>query len=218
MFVITAIVGNSFRNDRSLSSASATISSPRPEPRVAAEGAQPPADHRRRIESGALEHQRDHRRRRRLAVRAGDRDRVAQPHQLREHLGPRNHRNLPPRRLDDLGVRRPHRRRHHHDVRVADVRRVVPVARRGCPASPAARSPRDRFSSEPLTTYPRLASSSAIPLMPMPPIPMKCTRRVLPSTVPCSSAWCDAMGLIDASQRGRHQRTPHRPAPAPDRR
>src|SRR5213083_1653970 len=30
MFVITAIVGNSFRNDRSLSSASATISSPRP--------------------------------------------------------------------------------------------------------------------------------------------------------------------------------------------
>ena len=30
MFVITAIVGNSFRNDRSLSSASATINSPRP--------------------------------------------------------------------------------------------------------------------------------------------------------------------------------------------
>ena len=30
MFVITAIVGDSFRNDRSLSSASATISSPRP--------------------------------------------------------------------------------------------------------------------------------------------------------------------------------------------
>src|SRR5215813_8725731 len=30
MFVITAIVGNSFKNERSLSSASATISSPRP--------------------------------------------------------------------------------------------------------------------------------------------------------------------------------------------
>ena len=95
MLVITAIVGNSFRNDRSLSSASATMNSPLAEPRVAAEGAQPPADHRRRIESGALEHQRDHRRRRRLAVRAGDRDREAQPHQLGEHLGPRNHRDLP---------------------------------------------------------------------------------------------------------------------------
>ena len=63
------------------------------EPRVAAEGAQPAADHRRRIEAGALEHQRHHRRRRRLAVRAGDRDAVAQPHQLGEHLGARDHRN-----------------------------------------------------------------------------------------------------------------------------
>ena len=101
MFVITAIVGNSFRNDRSLSSASATISSPLPEPRVAAERAQPAADDRRRIEPRALEHERDHRRRRRLAVRARDRDAVAEPHQLREHLGPRNHRDraaAPPRR------------------------------------------------------------------------------------------------------------------------
>ena len=40
------------------------------EPRVAAERAQPPADHRRRIQSAALEHQRNHRGRRRLAVRA----------------------------------------------------------------------------------------------------------------------------------------------------
>ena len=109
------------------------------EPRVAAERAQPPADHRRRIEPGALEHQRDHRRRRRLAVRARDRDAEAQPHQLGQHLGARNHRNLPPRRLAHFRVRRPHRRRHHHDVGVADVRRVVPVRDRGCRASPAAR-------------------------------------------------------------------------------
>ena len=74
MFVTTAIVGDSFRNDRSLSSASTTMYSPRPEPRVAAERAQPAADDRRRVESGPLQHQRHHRRRRRLAVRAGDRD------------------------------------------------------------------------------------------------------------------------------------------------
>ena len=58
----------------------------------------PPANHRRRIQSGPLEHQRHHRGRAGLAVRAGDRDAEAQPHQLREHLGPRNHRDPPPRR------------------------------------------------------------------------------------------------------------------------
>ena len=31
----------------------------------------------------------------------------------------------------------------------------------------------DRFSSDPLTANPRFASSSAMPLMPMPPTPMK---------------------------------------------
>ena len=103
------------------------------EPRVAAEGAQPPADHRRRIEPGALEHQRDHRRRRRLAVRAGDRDREAQPHQLRQHLGARNHRNLPPRRL-----RRPP----------------------GSTASPPTRSPRRRRRRR---APPRARSRTAMP-------------------------------------------------------
>ena len=39
----------------------------------------------------------------------------------------------------------------------------------------------DRFSSDPLTTYPRFASSSAMPLMPIPPMPTKWTWRVLPS-------------------------------------
>ena len=120
------------------------------EPGVAAEGAQPPADDGRRIEARAFEHQRDHRRRRRLAVRAGHRDRVAEPHQLREHLRARNHRNLPPRRLADLRVRRPHRRRHHHDVRVADVAASCPSATRT--PSDARRSViGDRFSSDPLT-------------------------------------------------------------------
>jgi hypothetical protein len=100
---------------------------PASEPRVAAERAQPPADHRGRVEPGALEHQRDHRRGRRLAVGAGDRDAVAEPHQLGKHLRARDHRDLPSRRLADLGIGRPHRRGDHDDVRVADVRRVVPV-------------------------------------------------------------------------------------------
>ena len=107
MLVITAIVGDSFRNERSLSSASATMYSPRPEPRVAAEGAEPAADHGGRVEARALEHQRDHRRRRRLAVRAGDGDAEAQAHQLGQHLGARNHRHAARAGLDDLGVRRP---------------------------------------------------------------------------------------------------------------
>ena len=91
------------------------------QPRVAAERAQPPADHRRRIESGALEHQRDHRRRRRFAVRACDGDRVAQTHQLREHLGARDHRNLPSRGFPHFRIRGAHGRRDHDHVRFADV-------------------------------------------------------------------------------------------------
>src|SRR5262245_7592618 len=42
----------------------------------------------------------------------------------------------------------------------------------------------DPFTSEPLISYPRFASSSAIPLIPMPPMPTKCTRRVRPSICP----------------------------------
>ena len=98
-----------------------------PQPRVAAEGAEPSADHRRRIEPGALEHERDHRRRRRLAVRARDRDREPQPHQLGEHLGPRNHRNaapLAPRRSPGwCGLTADE---YDHHVGVADVARRVP--------------------------------------------------------------------------------------------
>ena len=94
-----------------------------PEPRVAAEGAEPAADHGGGIEAGPLEHQRDHRRGRGLAVRAGDRDREPQAHQLGEHLGARNHRDAAAPRLDDLRVGRTNRRRVDDDVGVADVRR-----------------------------------------------------------------------------------------------
>ena len=95
------------------------------EARVAAERAEPAADHRRRIEAGALEHPRHHRRRRRLAVRAGDRDARAQAHELGEHLGARNDRHVPRPRGHDFGVVRGDGRRDDDDVGVADVVGVV---------------------------------------------------------------------------------------------
>ncbi len=84
------------------------------QPRAAAEGAEPPADDRRRIEAAALEHERDHRRGRRLAVGARHRDAVLQAHQLGEHLGARDHGDAAPGGFDDLGIRwggRPRSRR-----------------------------------------------------------------------------------------------------------
>ena len=97
------------------------------EPRVAAECPQPAADDGRRIQPRSLEHQRNHRRRRCLAVRAGDGDAEPEPHELREHFRPRDHRNLPPYGFPNLRVGGPHRSGDHDDVRVADVRGLVRV-------------------------------------------------------------------------------------------
>jgi hypothetical protein len=121
------------------------------EPRVAAERAQAPADHRRRIESGPFERQRDHRRRRRLAVRACHCDRVTESHQFGEHLGPGNHRNPAAVRFRHFRVARPDGRRHHHNVGSAHVvRRMSDVHHDadGLQRSVAG----ERFSSEPVTT------------------------------------------------------------------
>ena len=94
---------------------------------VAAKRAQPAPDHGRRIETGPLEYQRNHRRRRRLAVRARDGDRVAETHQLGEHLRPRDHRNSPARRLRNLGVARANSGRDDHHVRARHELGPVPV-------------------------------------------------------------------------------------------
>lgn len=91
------------------------------QPRIAAKGAQAPANHRGRIQTGPFEHQRDHRGRAGLAMRAGDRDSESQAHQLRQHLGPRNHRNPPSPGLDDLRVVGPYRRRIDDHLGVADI-------------------------------------------------------------------------------------------------
>ena len=98
-----------------------------PEPRVAAEGAQAAADDGGRIQARPLEHQRHHRRGRGLAVRARDGDAVAEPHQLRQHLRARNHRDTPAPCLLDLRVAALDGGRGHDDVRILDVLRVVPA-------------------------------------------------------------------------------------------
>ena len=62
------------------------------------------ADHDRRVEATLREHGPDHRRGRGLAVGAGHRDPVLEPHQLGQHLGPRNGRDLVLARRLDLDV------------------------------------------------------------------------------------------------------------------
>ena len=67
------------------------------EPRVGAVGVDDAAVDDGRIEAGGVEQGRDQRRRRRLAVRAGDGDALLEPHQLGEHLGAPNDGNAPRR-------------------------------------------------------------------------------------------------------------------------
>ena len=95
------------------------------EPRVRTERVDLAADHHRRVETGMAEHGGDEGRRRRLAVRARDEHAVLHAHQLGEHLGARNDRDVPGRCGDELGVVGTHRRRIDHDIHVADVRRGV---------------------------------------------------------------------------------------------
>ncbi len=97
------------------------------EPRVAAKGAEPAANHRRRIETRLFEHQRDHRRRRGLPVRAGDGDADAEAHHFRQHFRAGDDRNATGAGGDDLRVVGSDRRRDDHDVRVADMAGGVAV-------------------------------------------------------------------------------------------
>ena len=62
-----------------------------------------------------------------------------------------------------------------------DVLGVVSRRGRRTPSVASRSVTSERFASEPLTSYPRLASSSAMPLMPIPPMPTKWMRRVRPS-------------------------------------
>jgi hypothetical protein len=66
----------------------------RSEPRVGSRRLQPPADHEGRVETTFREHACHEAGRRGLAVGAGDRDALPQPHQLGEHERARHNRDL----------------------------------------------------------------------------------------------------------------------------
>src|ERR1700679_938588 len=98
----------------------------------------------------------------------GNRNPILQPHQLREHLRPLNHRNLPRPSL--------------HHLRI--VLGPSPPGPHPPPAPPKKPPPRPPSrsvgaaprKSDPETAYPIVSRISAIPLIPIPPTPIKCTR------------------------------------------
>ena len=109
------------------------------EARVRAEGARLAADHRGRIQRGLGQDHRDHRRGRRLAVAARDRDAFLDAHQLAQHLGARDDRDVARARGGDLRVVGAHRARHDDDVGARDVLGAVADADAGAQRGQAAR-------------------------------------------------------------------------------
>jgi hypothetical protein len=98
---------------------------PLAEPGIGAQAQDAPADDDRRVEAPFRQHRADHRGGGRLAVRAGHRDAVLEPHQLREHLRARDHGDLALARGDDLDVLARHRRGVDDDLGALDVGGVV---------------------------------------------------------------------------------------------
>ena len=70
-------------------------------------------DHHGGIQSGGAQNGSDHRRRGGLAVASGHGHAIFHAHQFREHLGPRDHRDVPPARFQHFGVGKFHCRRDH---------------------------------------------------------------------------------------------------------
>ena len=64
-----------------------------PQPRIRIGALEPAADDESRVEAALGKHTGDEARGRRLPVGAGDRDRIAEAHQFREHLRSRHHRH-----------------------------------------------------------------------------------------------------------------------------
>ena len=150
------------------------------EARVGVGGQQPAADDERRIEAAFGEHRRDEARRRGLAVRAGDRDALLQAHQLGQHQRARHDRNAALARRGDFRIVGGHRRRHDDRVGAGD---VAPRRGRSRSSTPSlARRARRRALGEVGARHahsPASTSTSAMPLIPAPPMPTKCTRLTL---------------------------------------
>ena len=97
----------------------------RAHPRIGAVGVDDAAIDHGRVEAAGIEQRRDHRGGRRLAVRAGDGDRLLEPHQLAEHLGAAHHRQEPLAGELQLGIVALDRRGDDDDLGVAEIGRVV---------------------------------------------------------------------------------------------
>ena len=173
ILVTTAMVGDSNRKLPSLSSASATRNSPWPSLGVGAEHVHPATDHHRRVQTRRAQHRRDHRRGRGFAVAAGHRDAVFHAHQLGEHFGARNHRDMASARFEHFRIGIFYRGGDHYDRRVAG--KVFFLMADKNPRAERAQAAR-RIAVVKIGAghaYPEFNNTSAMPLMPMPPIPTK---------------------------------------------
>ncbi|CAO5232789.1 hypothetical protein FAGKG844_170084 [Frankia sp. AgKG'84/4] len=115
--------------------------------RVAAELGDLRADHGRGVQPGRAQHQREHRRRRRLAVRAGDRDQTVPGGQLGQPLGAAAHRQAEGAGGEDLGMVVGQRAGRHDDIHPGELRRERRLARGGADA--------DRHAAGPQGGHPR---------------------------------------------------------------
>ena len=125
MLVTMATSAGSFRKVPSDSSASTTIQCALAHARVGAVGVDDAAVDDGRIEAAGVEQGGDERRRRRLAVRAGDGDAGLEAHQLGQHLGAAHHRQALLARRRELRIVALDRRRDDHDLGPVDILGLV---------------------------------------------------------------------------------------------
>ena len=108
-----------------------------------------------------------------LAMRAGHGDAVLEAHQLGQHLGARDHRNLQSPSLGDLGILSPDSRAGHHDVGSFDVRCVVAFLDPRTEVFQSLGNGGEPGVRHPKPCNPGSAALRQSPLMPMPPIPTR---------------------------------------------
>ena len=134
------------------------------------------ADCEGRVSAAVLERHCEHRRRSGLAMRSRHRHRTPTCHDRRKRSGTRQHTQVAPARLDDLWVVLANGRRDDDSLRVAELGPVMPNVDGGAEGPQTGSTP-ESLASLPDTLIPR-EHDPAMPLIPAPPIPTKCTGRV----------------------------------------
>jgi len=155
---------------------------PLAEARVAPQRVDLAADDHRGIQPRRAQHRGDERRRRRLAVRPGDGDGVANAHQLGEHLGARDDGDLQGTRAGDLRVVRVDGARVDEDVGAAQVVRGVADED---PHAEALQATRVLVGLEVRAADVEVERAEDLgeTAHPMPPMPTKCTWRTRPRNI-----------------------------------